>query len=138
MAILARCMGVEMVCMTFFRAPKNLPTWDQVTQDLNSPSVPELMRLLDLSERTVRLYSAQHVAPRPVLLSLFWESSYGKSTIDAELFNAAQVHRSHSQALEKENLLLRVRVARLEQLGDFGCANAPDLRPVQVLPGVAA
>lgn len=106
-------------------APKNLPTWPQLMADLHHPSARELARFLDVSERTVYGWKARAHAPRPVLMALFWESSYGRSLADCDLFNTVSVWKNLSESLRLENENLRRRIARLEQIGEFGTANAP-------------
>jgi hypothetical protein len=77
-------------------------------------------------------------APRAVLLALFWESSWGRSTADCEAFNARKVLQSLSDSLKNENAMLRARIARLEELGDFGSANEPVLGPLLANPRLHA
>ncbi|AVS74484.1 hypothetical protein [Paracidovorax cattleyae] len=106
-------------------APRALPALSQLLPDLGNPSPAELARYLGVSVRTAYGWKALDRAPRAVLLALFWESSYGLSTLDCELHNTAMVWKnlSESQGLEMANL--RARIARLERIGDFGCANDP-------------
>ncbi|WCM95711.1 helix-turn-helix domain-containing protein [Acidovorax sp. GBBC 1281] len=104
-------------------APRALPALSQLLPVLGDPTPAEVAAYLDVSERTVYHWRAQDRAPRAALLALFWESSYGLSALDAELFNTAMVFKrlSESQGLEMANL--QARITRLERIGDFGCAN---------------
>lgn len=111
--------------MMHTRAPRTLPTWGQLTADLCSPGASELAAHLGVSVRTVYGWKAADRAPRAVLLALFWESSYGLSTLDCELFNRFLVWKNLSESLGHENEKLRRAVAQLEATGDFGAANAP-------------
>lgn len=115
-----------------YLAPRSIPALSQVLPDLGNPSPREIARYLDVSERTVYGWKAADLAPRAVLLALFWESSYGRSALDCELHNAAQVYRSLSESLNHEAQTLRLRIARLEKMGDFGSANAPHIAPALV------
>lgn len=113
-----------------YLAPRALPALSQILPALGQPSPREIARYLDVTERTVFAWKAADRAPKAALLALFWESSYGLSALDAELHNAAQVHKSHANALLKEVDNLRARIARLEKMGCFGSANAPHISPV--------
>lgn len=116
-----------------YLAPRSIPALSQIVPALGDPSPRELARYLDVTERTVYRWQATDDAPRAVLLSLFWESSYGLSTLDAELFNSVAVYKNLSESLNHEAQTLRVRIARLEKIGSFASANAPYLVPA-VLP----
>lgn len=113
-----------------YLAPRTPPALSQLLPDLGNPSPREIARYLDVTERTVFAWKAQDKAPKAALLALFWESSYGLSALDAELHNAAMVHRLHANALARESDNLRARIARLEKIGRFDSANAPYIAPV--------
>jgi len=116
-----------------YLAPRHLPTLGQLLPDLGNPSPREIARYLDVTERTVYAWRAAGAAPKAATLALFWESSYGLSALDAQLFNTAQVHRCLSESLGNEVKNLQSRIARLEKTGHFGCANAPFIRPIDVM-----
>ena len=82
------------------------------------------------------LFSSSAIAtqnpPRAVIIALFWSSSYGLSALDCELYNSFTVHKLLSESLRRENATLALRIARLEKIGRFDSANAPDLVAVQV------
>ena len=59
------------------------------------------------------------------MLALFWVSTWGQSTLDAELHNAAQQATQHRAAQAGEVDRLRRQLARVLSLADFGTANAP-------------
>lgn len=87
--------------------PNWLPLFDDVISDIGRPHPQALAKSLGVTERTVyRWLSEPDHAPRPATLSLFWLSRWGLSTIDAELFNRAQVYLGHAQALKRENAAL--------------------------------
>jgi hypothetical protein len=111
------------------RAPKSLPTWAQLMEDLGRPTPAELSKHLGLSIRSIYGYNRSGEAPRSVLLALFWESSWGRSTAECDLFNEVRTLKSLSDSLGRENNNLRARVARLEEIGGYGSANAPTLDP---------
>ena len=107
-----------------FRAPASLPPLSVLLADLPAPP-DRVADYLQVSRRSLQRYVRHDQAPRAVLLALFWESRWGLSLIDCELVNAARVHAGHARALAAESAMLRVRVDRLERVGDFGAANAP-------------
>lgn len=114
-----------------YLAPRALPALSQLLPDLGNPSPREIARFLDVTERTVYGWKAADRAPRAAMLALFWESSYGLSALDAELFNTVQVHKGHAESLARRVVNLESRIARLEKIGRFDSANAPDLEAVR-------
>lgn len=93
--------------------------------------VDHLARHLGVSRRTMDRYMAAQQAPRAVMLAMYWETRWGRSAADAEAATAAQVHRSHAQALERENAALRRRIEVLEAelvRSDPVAANLPFFR----------
>lgn len=117
-----------------YLARRNLPTLSQALADLGNPSPREISNYLEVTERTVYRWVAAGVAPRPVELALFWETSYGESLIDCDLVNRSRVMHNLSESLGLEVKKLQARVAWLEAHGRFGSANAPWLSAV---PGAA-
>lgn len=113
-----------------YLAPRALPALSQLLPDLGNPSPREIARYLDVTERTVYRWQATDAPPKAVRLALFWESSYGQSALDAELYNSVAVWKNLSESLNHEAQMLRVRIARLEKIGDFAAANAPYRAPV--------
>lgn len=116
-----------------YLAPRTIPALSQVLPDLGHPSAREIANYLGVTERTVYGWKATDAPPRAVLLALFWESSYGRSALDADLHNAAQVYRILSDSLNHEAQKLRTRIAWLEKNGWFDCSNQPFLAPVPAL-----
>lgn len=115
-----------------YLAPRTVPALSQLLPDLGHPSPREIARYLDVSERTVYGWKAADDAPRAALLALFWESSYGRSALDCELHNSAMIYKRLSESLNNEAQMLRLRISRLEKMGDFGSANAPHITPALV------
>jgi len=111
-----------------FRAPRQLPPLDLMLQDLGAPAA-DTARYLDVSLRTLRGWKARQQAPRPAMLALFWESSWGASLVASTAHNGAIYARGLADSLARENAALRARIARLEALGDFGAANSPMMAP---------
>lgn len=62
------------------------------------------------------------------MLALFWESRWGQSVLDCEIFNRDQVQRGQIQALQAERRQLADQVAHLAAMlagGGHGAANDP-------------
>lgn len=110
-------------------APRALPALSQLLPALGNPSTTVLAAYLGVSERTIYAWKARDEAPRAALLALFWESSYGLSALDAELFNTVTAWKKLSEMQGCEIATLHARIARLEKIGRFGSANAPYLNP---------
>lgn len=117
-----------------YLAPRSIPVLSQLLPDLGNPSPREIANYLGVTERTVYGWKASDATPRAALLALFWESSYGLSALDCELFNSVSVYRNLSESLNHEAQKLRVRIAWLEKNGRFDCSNQPYLSAVPVLP----
>ena len=82
--------------------PKNLPSLGDMLADLGRPHPYSLGHALGVDERTARRWIKQGHAPRPVMLALFWVTSWGLSTLDATAHNRAMAWRGlvHAQARE--------------------------------------
>lgn len=86
---------------------------------------PPLSVLLDdLLTKTLKRWMppTRHHGPR------CWRcfmSLAGGSLLETTAHNGYMVGLQHWKNLERENAMLRTRIARLEAIGDFGAANAP-------------
>lgn len=108
------------------KAPKALPPFAVMVDDIPGAHRPDAVGChLGVSGRTVDRWRASDTVPRAVLLALFWETRWGLSALDCALVNGERVQRAYAGSLARENAMLRARIARLEGLGSFGCANAP-------------
>ncbi len=117
-----------------FRAPRQLPPLEALLADIGQPDADAVAKALDVSPRTFYHWKAQGHAPRPATLALFWESTWGRSVVNAESVNGERWARGLADALQRENATLRARVAYLEGLNAHGAANAPVLLPPVVNP----
>lgn len=109
-----------------FLAPTaaHVPPFSFLVDDL--PATPaQVARHLGVSVRTMQRWLAANQAPRAVMLALFFESRWGRSAVNVHAENGARVAYGLAGSLERENAMLRARIARLELLGDYGAANAP-------------
>lgn len=109
-----------------FRAT-HTPPLSFLLSDLLTSDPKAIARHLDVSPATLKRWKQADQAPRMALLALFYESRYGYSVLESTAHNGHAVERQWRQALERENAGLRVRIARLESIGDFGAANGPSI-----------
>lgn len=110
-----------------FRAP-HLPALSLLLDDLMTRDLRLIARYLGISERALKRYIKDDQAPRPVHLALFWETRWGQSILDAEVFNRDQVQRGHIDALQREVHQLRTTVHKLMAMlasGEHQAANDP-------------
>lgn len=111
--------------MTHFRAPGNLPPFSVLLDHLNTRDQAAIARHLDVSARTLSRWQRTDAAPRLAQLAIFWETHYGLGVVHADAVNGERVALGWARALERETAMLRARIQRLEETGDFGAANAP-------------
>ena len=102
-----------------------LPDFDQLYEALpdNRPLV--ICKYLGVSPQTLRRWRAAHDAPRIAKLAMYWESPWGAALVASTAQNGEMYAKQHAAGLLRENAALRVRIDRLESLGDFGSANQP-------------
>lgn len=112
-----------------FLAPRQLPPLEALLADIGQPAPAVIGRALGVHERTVFAWQAKGEAPRTAALALFWESSWGRSVIDAQAVNGERWARGLAASLEREKATLQARIDYLERVGQFGAANAPTLAP---------
>jgi hypothetical protein len=103
------------------------PPLSMLLDDLFERNPVKLARHLGVTTSTFKRWQRQDSAPRAALLALFYESRWGYSLLYTTAFNAETVARDLARSLGRENAALRLRIERLEALGDFGAANAPTL-----------
>lgn len=111
-----------------FRAPGQLPPLSLLLDELTTRCPHRIAAHLGVTPATLKRYQARDEAPRAVQLALFWESRWGQSTLDCEIWNRDKVQRGQIDALQREGHQLRAQISRLAQLvdqGDYGAANAP-------------
>lgn len=116
-----------------FRAPGQLPPLSLLLDDIPTRCARTIARHLGVNSRTLQRYQVADQAPRAVHLALFWETRWGQSVLDAEIFNRDSVQRGLIGALQAENAQLRATVARLVAELDTAAgdaANAPLFDPL--------
>ncbi|MEO6624454.1 MAG: hypothetical protein ABIN37_06445 [Burkholderiaceae bacterium] len=93
--------------------------------DLPTQDAARIARHLGITARTLARWQATGSAPRLAHLALFWESRWGLSAAHCDAVNGERVALGLARSLERECAMLRARIARLEETGDFGAANGP-------------
>lgn len=121
-----------------FRAT-HTPPLSVLLDDLLTRDSRAIARHLDCSVKTLERWKQADQAPRTAMLALFYETRWGHSLIHSTAHNEAVLYRQQVGGLQRENAMLRARVARLERLGSYGAANEPTVAPVipRGLPGFA-
>lgn len=108
-----------------FRAT-HTPPLSYLLDDLLTSDLRAIARHLDVSVKTLERWKAADQAPRAAMLALFYESRWGYSVMESTAHNGELYARQEAAGLKRENAMLRTRIARLERIGDFAAANAPD------------
>lgn len=93
--------------------------------NMGNPPSKVLAKALGLSERTVRGYRASGHAPRPVMLALFWITSWGQSRVHVDAHNDAVMAYQTARALTREVETLRQMVRQMIEQRHDECANDP-------------
>lgn len=107
-----------------FRAT-HTPPLSYLLDDLFTRDPKKVAKHLGVTVRTLERWKAADDAPRAVLLALFYESRWGYSLVATTAHNGEMFARQEADSLKRTNAALRVRIARLEALGNFDSANEP-------------
>lgn len=84
------------------QAPRTLPIWQLILEDLADPPAPRVARVLGVSARTVYRWNAEGQAPRCASLALFWLTRWGRSEVHAAAVNDATLAVGYAQSLRAE------------------------------------
>lgn len=106
-----------------FKAPTQTPHFLTLLDDMPTSDLRKIARHLGLSEATLKRYKQTGNAPRAIHLALFWESRWGLSVIDCDIWNRESLRLDTIDALQRENAQLKAQLARLVALGATGAAN---------------
>ncbi len=117
-----------------FRAPKGTPTFRMLLENIGCTDFGVIARHFGIGESTVRRYWQVDKAPRALMLALYWETSWGISSQDVNLYNTAQVHREHARSLNELVEHLKRHITMLEEATITGSANAPCFDPYRPSP----
>lgn len=111
-----------------FRAPRtaNLPHLQSLMNNIgHAPDA--VARFLELSPSTICRYIKDGQAPKPVMLALYWESSWGLGHVNADAVNNARRYYSEATILRRKICLLEQQIQALEaeRDGRHIAANSP-------------
>lgn len=112
-----------------FKAPRSaqLPHLLSILDNIGQPH-QKLASFLDLSPSTIQRYERAGQAPRPVMLALYWETTWGRSAAHCEADHAARLHYMRAMGLELRISELEATIDRLQAQLDKhtgGAANGP-------------
>ncbi len=113
-------------------APRTLPIWQAILEDLGHPHPARIARALGIGARTVYRYNRAGQAPRSVCLALFWLTRWGRSEVHCQAVNDCQLAVGYANALERELHQARAQLAHVLALSEHGAANAPILGDAHV------
>lgn len=111
-----------------FRATR-VPPLSVLLDDLTTQDRAKVAKHLGISTRTLKRWQATDDAPRAALLALFYETRWGYSAMYTAMFNECRDMAGLVDCHRRENAALRLRIERLEALGNFGSANDPVAKP---------
>jgi hypothetical protein len=103
-------------------APRSLPIWETILEDLGHPPPRRIARALGVSQTTVYRWNAAGNAPRMAQLSLFWLTSWGRASVHAQAVNDARMACGYVECLRADVRRLEDQVQHLLALG-HGSAN---------------
>lgn len=106
-------------------APRALPIWQSILDDLGNPPPARVARVLGVGARTVYRWNRTGKAPRSACLALFWLTRWGRSEVDCAAVNDATAAVGYANALYVEVQQLRTQLAHVLALSDSGAANSP-------------
>lgn len=109
------------------QAPRALPIWQTLLDDLGRPHPATVARVLGVGVRTVYRWNRTGQAPRTACLALYWLTRWGRSEVHAQAVNDATVAVGLARALQTELDRTRLELAHVLALGESGAANAPSL-----------
>lgn len=95
-------------------APRTLPVWDLILDDLGRPPPARLARVLGVGRSTVCRWTADRSAPRMACLALFWLTRWGRSEVDCRATNDAMTAVALARSLHEERQQLRANLERLQ------------------------
>jgi hypothetical protein len=99
--------------MSIKHLPISTPPLSVLLHDLGTPHVRQWAAALDVGERTARRWMAEDQAPRPVMLSLFWVSTWGRQWLDVDQQNRLVQQMHIAQSLARELDQARAELAHL-------------------------
>lgn len=106
-----------------FKAPTQTPHFSTLLDDMLTRDKRKIARHLGVTENTLKRWAKTGNAPRMAHLALFWESRWGLSVLDADIWNRETLRLGMIRCLTEENAQLKAQLARLVAMGQHGAAN---------------
>lgn len=106
-----------------FKAPTQTPHITTLIDDMPTRDLKRIASHLGLSVDTLQRYKKTGNAPRLVHLALFWESRWGLSVLDCDIWNRETLRLGIIDCLQRENAQLKAQLSRLVALSSNGAAN---------------
>lgn len=107
-----------------FRAT-HTPPLSYMLDDIFVRDMKKIAKHLGVTVQTLKKWKANDDAPCAAMLALFYETQWGYSLMYTTAWNGEKYARELADSLKRTNDALRVRIARLEALGNFESANEP-------------
>jgi hypothetical protein len=107
-----------------FKMPRSVPPFSVMLDNLGNPPADMMAKRLGVSVGTMRRYIKSDNPPLTVLLAVYWLTTWGHSEVDCEAVNTSRLHVGLYECAVREIRTLQTRIAYLERVGHFGCANA--------------
>ena len=120
---------MELRLFSLDSAPRTLPIWQTILDDLGCPPAHRIARTLGVSERTVYRWHHGGQPPRMALLALYWLTRWGRSEVHTRATNDAILAVSYLRSLSDRVRELEVELAYVLSISASGAANGPLLRP---------
>ena len=106
---------METALFSIDKAPKALPVWDSILDDLGHPPAHRVARVLGVGRSTVYRWNAEGHGPRIACLALFWLTRWGRSLVDTQATNDAVLHVQLARSLGEERDKLMRQVEALDR-----------------------
>ncbi len=104
---------------------KDTPTFPEMLDWLPFYSTKDLAHHLGVTERAVRNWKNAGVAPRPVMLAIYWHTHWGRHHVVQEAHREIAEYHRRAQAAELELDRLRAVVHKLEAQTVWQSSNGP-------------
>jgi hypothetical protein len=106
---------VQLQLSSIDQAPRAIPVWDSLIEDLGNPPAHRVARVLGVGRSTVYHWHAIGGGPRIACLALFWLTSWGRSQVHAQAHNDAVLSAQLLRSVSEERDRLRSELATLER-----------------------
>lgn len=108
-----------------FKAPTQTPHFQTLLDDMPTVDLARIAKHLAVSSATLKRWAKTGNAPRMAHLALFWESRWGLSLLDCDIWNRETLRLQTIRGLQENNAALKRQIAHLVATGNFGAANDP-------------